>query len=108
VDSIERLKGKGQQFKGKVEQAVGRATGSKETQARGLVDEGNGKALEAFMDIKGEVKKGAGEAQKRLTAIGGRARKALTGLNRANVAAAVGAVVMIAVYRALSLSRRAA
>jgi uncharacterized protein YjbJ (UPF0337 family) len=106
VDSIERLKGKAQQFKGKVEQAVGRATGSKTTQARGLVDEGNGKALEALMDIKGGVKKGAGEAQKRLTAIGSRAKKALAGLDRAGVAAAVGAVVMIAVYRVLSLSRR--
>ena len=106
---MEKVKGRAEQIKGQVEQAVGRATGSMETQARGVVGEAKGKALEAVADIKGAVKRGAGEAQAQLPEIRGKAKAALTGRNLTVAAIVVGVVVIVlAVYRVLSWSRRKA
>ena len=98
---IERVKGKAEQLKGEVEQAVGRATGSMETQARGMVDEAKGKALGAIADFKGEAKREAGEAQEQLAEISGKAKSTLTGLSLTSiVVAVVGALVVLALVAA--------
>ena len=67
----EKMKGKAEQLKGTVEQAVGRATGSKETQARGRVHKAKGKAREKVADVKGEVKKLADKAKEKIAEIKG-------------------------------------
>jgi len=97
VVDIDKMKGRAEQFKGEVEQVVGRATGSKETQARGMVDEAKGKVLGAVADFKGEFNKEAGEAQKQLVEIRGKANAALTELSPTSIAVAIiGAIVVLA------------
>ena len=58
----EKVIGKAEQLKGRVEQAVGKATGSEETQARGEVDEATGKAREKIAEIKGNARAALEEA----------------------------------------------
>jgi uncharacterized protein YjbJ (UPF0337 family) len=60
-----KVKGEAEQFKGKVEQAIGKATGSDEIRARGMVDEAKGKARETVADVKSEAKKIVGKARAR-------------------------------------------
>lgn len=106
---IEKVKGRAGQLKAEVEQAMDRATESMEAQARGMVDEAKGKALEAVADFEGEVTKGAGEAQEQLAEISGRARKAVTELSPTGIALAIaGAVVVLALVGAWFRARRAA
>jgi uncharacterized protein YjbJ (UPF0337 family) len=62
----EKMQGKAEQFKGKVEQAVVKATGSKETQARGMVDEAKGKARETVADVTSEAKKIVAKAREKV------------------------------------------
>ena len=89
----EKVKGKAEQLKGKVEQAVGKATGSEETQARGTVHEAKGKAREKVADVKGKVKRLLGFD--------------MTGINRGSIfVSAVGAVILIVIFRALAPHRR--
>ncbi|MDO8672604.1 MAG: CsbD family protein [Dehalococcoidia bacterium] len=91
----EKVKGRAEQLQGKVEQAVGKATGSEETQARGIVHEAEGKAREKVADAKGKAK--------RLLGID------MTGINRGSIfVSAVGAVIMIVIFRVLAPGRRQA
>jgi len=73
----EKMKAKAEQFKGRVEQAVGKATGSEKTQARGVVDEASGKARERVADTAGEVKKVEDEARDKIGEIKAFARAAI-------------------------------
>jgi uncharacterized protein YjbJ (UPF0337 family) len=52
----EKAKGQAEQLKGKVEQAVGEATGSRKTQARGKLGEAKGRAREQLADVETEIK----------------------------------------------------
>ena len=51
----EKARSKAQQLKGKVEQSVGKATGSEKTQDRGKIDEAKGTIREKTADVKGKV-----------------------------------------------------
>jgi uncharacterized protein YjbJ (UPF0337 family) len=57
-----KLKGKAEQFRGQVEQAVGKATGSEKTRAGGQVHEAKGKARETLADVKSEMTSVIGKA----------------------------------------------
>jgi uncharacterized protein YjbJ (UPF0337 family) len=98
---VEKIKVKAEQLKGEVEKAVGKATGSLETQARDMVDEAKGKTRETVADLKSGVTKGAGEAQENLVEVGGKAKAALTGLTPTSIAiTVVGVVVVLALVAA--------
>jgi len=73
VVDIEKVKGRAEQLKGEVEQAVGRATGSLETQGRGVVDEAKGTVRAKVAELKGIVEKQAGEASERVAELKGKA-----------------------------------
>jgi uncharacterized protein YjbJ (UPF0337 family) len=53
----DKAQGKAEQLKGKVKQAVGKTTGSKEIHMHGKVDEVKGQARVAVADAKSEAKK---------------------------------------------------
>ena len=59
----QKAQGKAEEIKGKVEQAVGEATGSEKMQARGKVDETKGRVRGKVADVKHAVKKLADEAK---------------------------------------------
>lgn len=73
----EKLKAKAEQMKGRVEQAVGKATGSEKSQARGVVDEASGKARERVVDAEGEVKKVGDVARQKIAEIKAYSRAAI-------------------------------
>lgn len=73
----DKLEATAEQIKGRVEQAVGKATGSEETQARGVVHEASGKARERVADAQGAVKKVEDEAKKKIAEIKANARAAM-------------------------------
>jgi uncharacterized protein YjbJ (UPF0337 family) len=77
----ERLKAKAEQIKGRVEQAVGKATGSEESQARGVVDEASGKAREMVVDAEGEVMKVGDVARQKIAEIKAYSRVAIEDAN---------------------------
>jgi uncharacterized protein YjbJ (UPF0337 family) len=52
----DKVQGKAEEIKGKVEQAVGKATESERMQARGKIDETKGRARGKVADIKDAVK----------------------------------------------------
>lgn len=58
----EKMIGKAEQFKGRVEQVMGVATGSRETQVRGEVDEARGRAREKVADVKDDIENMTGRA----------------------------------------------
>ena len=73
----EKMKAEAEQIMGRVEQAVGKATGSKKFQSRGIVDEASGKARERVADAEGKVKKVESEAKEKIAEIKARARAAI-------------------------------
>jgi len=109
---VEQAMDRAEQLKAEIEQAMGRAMESMEsteTQARGIVDEAKGKALETVAEFKGEVTKGAGDVQEQLAEISGKARKAVIELSPSSIALAVaGVVVVLALVGAWFRARRAA
>lgn len=48
----DRIKGKAEEFKGKVKEKAGQWTGNKETEAEGLKDQAKGKARDTFGKVK--------------------------------------------------------
>ncbi len=90
---MEKVKGRAEQLQGKVEQALGKATGSEETQARGIVHEATGLAREKVADVRGKAKRLLGIDMKRL--------------NPGSVlVSVVGAVIMVVILRILTPGRR--
>lgn len=66
----ERVKGRVQEIKGKVEQAVGKATGLEKIQARGKVDEAKGRVRGKIAGAKDSIKKmGIGLTGRNVTSI---------------------------------------
>lgn len=75
----EKMMARAQQIKGRVEQVVGKATGSEKIQSRGVVDEASGKVREKVADAQGEVKKVEDEAKERIAKIKANTRAAIEG-----------------------------
>lgn len=53
----DQVKGIAKQAKGAVKEAVGKATGNKQTQAEGAVEKTAGKVQKGFGDVREKVKK---------------------------------------------------
>lgn len=77
---IDKARDKTERLGVEVGQAVGRATGSMETQVRGIVADARGKALEAVASLKDDVEREAGEAEKQLADARGKALEAVASL----------------------------
>jgi len=65
---MEKVRGKAQQFKGRVQQVVGKATGSEETQAHGKVNEAEGKARGKVADVKANAQSRIAEIKRQAKA----------------------------------------
>ncbi|UCI06181.1 CsbD family protein [Mesorhizobium sp. B1-1-8] len=55
--NLDQIAGVAKQVKGSVRQAVGRATGSRRMQVRGMADKAAGKVQKAFGDMKAAIKR---------------------------------------------------
>ena len=53
----DQVKGRGEEAKGKVKEAVGKATGNRTTRLRGAVEQVVGKTRAAYGDAKAQAKK---------------------------------------------------
>jgi uncharacterized protein YjbJ (UPF0337 family) len=108
VSSINRLKGKTEQVKGKFEQAVGTATRSNETLIRGHIDEAKSRTREMIADVQDAVDRQSDDAQKEIHEIEGRARSAIARMNRTSLGLLVGAaLVLVGLIGALIKSQAA-
>ena len=54
----DQIKGAAKDIGGKVQETVGNATGNTQTQAKGLVNQAEGKTQKAYGDVKEAVKDG--------------------------------------------------
>jgi uncharacterized protein YjbJ (UPF0337 family) len=113
------MMGKAEQFKGKIEQVVGVATGSRETQGRGELDEAKGRAREKVADVKDDIDNMTGKAWEAVSGlkgdvnkIAGNAQETFTEFQgtRLNIAGVVIGIVVAAIsillYRHLRPARR--
>lgn len=52
----DQVKGTAKDIGGKIQEAAGKAVGSRETQAKGLANQAEGKTQKAYGDVKEDVK----------------------------------------------------